>query len=889
MRRLVPSAIALALSLLAVERPLPAAGKMLGMYVHQHWPYNHPYAARTWTLEDWRGYAQGLKTLGYNTFMIWPVIETMPDPPTPSDLASLEKHRQVIAMLQREFGMKVIIALCPNVVADNAEAAKYSFEKRHFFYCDRRVNPADPAAVRSMMRTREKLLRPLAGADAFSIIDSDPGGYPGSKNADFINLLAEHRRLFDQLRPGIELYYWVHAGWQAYARFYETGIFRMGEEPEFLETLELLRRLNPEPWGLASGLPYARKLGLESRVLVLNYGRIEGEPSFPMTNFGGSAAYEGGRGAGGNVRGVLGNAQTHCVQLPNTFAFARGAAGLPLAEADYVRFAGDLIPGQGPRIVRAWQALGGSDAEEMRRAAAGLASLPAEQIKGGPLRGLLFGSPQRFVNDLILQLRMRAAAEDFYRDSENDRATAGSLARFAAAAKAWQQQHGYENHWHWPRLYQALKKLKSPAIDAVLDPPIRETGFERVRRQYYLTETMTPRLLEAISGVPTVSTQFEGGSIGPVEVLSAAHLRCAVAGESDQDKRNRQANWYYFELGNLPGTGIIIDLVNLVGEYNYRYGTHAVTKGTRPVYSYDRRTWTHFSDREVEWDEREVRLRLRFTPRQSRMWIAHVPPYTNQDLRRLLDDIRGSAEIGSAGKTAGGRDIPLVTVTNPRAPEEKKKVVWLMCRQHAWEAPTSYVCEGALRFLVSGDPLARRIRDEVVFKVFPMADPDGVARGGVRFNAHGYDLNRNWDAVDPARMPEIAAQRKAILDWVDSGRRIDLFLTLHNTESAEYLEGCFSGAGQASAARLFRLLSAKTSFHPTAPLRRSEASTTPGKPGRMTVYQGLYHDRKIPALLMEQMVEYNSKLGRLPAIEDRLQFGPGLVRALWASVTGADW
>lgn len=78
---------------------------------------------------------------------------------------------------------------------------------------------------------------------------------------------------------------------------------------------------------------------------------------------------------------------------------------------------------------------------------------------------------------------------------------------------------------------------------------------------------------------------------------------------------------------------------------------------------------------------------------------------------------------------------------------------------------------------------------EVIFKIFPMADPDGVARNGVRFNAHGYDLNRNGDAVAPNKMPEIAAQRKAILDWVDAGRRIDLFLTLHNTETAEYVEG----------------------------------------------------------------------------------------------------
>jgi len=42
----------------------------------------------------------------------------------------------------------------------------------------------------------------------------------------------------------------------------------------------------------------------------------------------------------------------------------------------------------------------------------------------------------------------------------------------------------------------------------------------------------------------------------------------------------------------------------------------------------------------------------------------------------------------------------------------------------------------------------------------------------------------------------------------------------------------------------------------------------------------LYHDRKIPAMLMEQMIEHNSKLGHCPTAEDRKQFGAGLVRAI---------
>ncbi|MCS6862970.1 MAG: hypothetical protein NZT92_21920, partial [Abditibacteriales bacterium] len=268
---------------------------MIGLYVHKHWPYNHPYAARTWTLEDWRGFASGLKQLGYNTILVWNMTETMPQPLTPSDKAYLDKFSKVIDMLHDELGMRVYTALCPNIIANDQEASKFTFEKRHYYYCDELVNPGDPAAVERFIKRREALLRPLAKVDGVTIIDSDPGCYPGSTIAEFVNLLAEHRKMLDRLRPGIELIYWMHVGWRGWCRFYEQGKLIFGTDEEHLETLTRLKAINPEPWGLANGLPFAEKLGIAEKVINFNYGRIEGEPSFPMTNFGGTAAYEGGK------------------------------------------------------------------------------------------------------------------------------------------------------------------------------------------------------------------------------------------------------------------------------------------------------------------------------------------------------------------------------------------------------------------------------------------------------------------------------------------------------------------------------------------------------------------------------------------------------------------
>lgn len=110
----------------------PGGGKLVGMYIHQHWPYNQSYAARTWTVEDYRGYADGMKKLGYNMLVIWPVLETMPNPLTASDQQNLAKMKQVISMLHGEFGIRVMLALCPNIVANNQEAGKAAFPEQTF-------------------------------------------------------------------------------------------------------------------------------------------------------------------------------------------------------------------------------------------------------------------------------------------------------------------------------------------------------------------------------------------------------------------------------------------------------------------------------------------------------------------------------------------------------------------------------------------------------------------------------------------------------------------------------------------------------------------------------------------------------------------------------------
>jgi hypothetical protein len=384
----------------------------------------------------------------------------------------------------------------------------------------------------------------------------------------------------------------------------------------------------------------------------------------------------------------------------------------------------------------------------------------------------------------------------------------------------------------------------------------------------------------------SIHSDFEGGSLGKVERISTNHYRCEVAGQADQNSRNRQASWYYFRVDDARNRTITFDMVALAGEYNFQPNRGAITKDTLPFYSFDQKTWHPVMKAEFEASEPRLSFSVRST--SSTVWIAHVPPYTNRNLANLLRDLAGKPEgqVTSIGKTLQGRDIPLLTITDPSVPDSGKKVLWFMFRQHAWEAGSSWTGEGLIRFAMSADPAATQIRRGAILKILPMCDPDGVARGTVRFNVKGFDLNRNWDVSDPVNMPEITAERGAILDWVDTKGRIDAFVTVHNTETGESLMGPpdSTGTTRPLMERFFEVLSETKTFSPSVKPNFAPASTTAGMPGRMTAVQGLYRDRKLAAFEIEMRIALHPRLGHRPNVDDRLLSGSELLRALWTAL-----
>lgn len=124
--------------------------------------------------------------------------------------------------------------------------------------------------------------------------------------------------------------------------------------------------------------------------------------------------------------------------------------------------------------------------------------------------------------------------------------------------------------------------------------------------------------------------------------------------------------------------------------------------------------------------------------------MSHMDPqlYFRQD--RLATTIRGNP-------------VPLITITAPGSPKdiENREIVVYSARVHPGEANSSWIMHGLIKFLMSNSREASKLRDNFVFKIIPMLNPDGVINGSHRCSLAGIDLNRVWDRPNPSIHPTI--------------------------------------------------------------------------------------------------------------------------------------
>ncbi|MFC2087709.1 DUF5060 domain-containing protein [Bacteroidota bacterium] len=130
-----------------------------------------------------------------------------------------------------------------------------------------------------------------------------------------------------------------------------------------------------------------------------------------------------------------------------------------------------------------------------------------------------------------------------------------------------------------------------------------------------------------------------------------------------------------------------------------------------------------------------------FVAKPGETLVGMAPWYTYGEYMAYIHELQENPYLKKTmfGRSDGGREHWMLTITDPDVPvAEKKSFMWLV-RKHAYETFSSYAVEGVVSYLLSSDGL--EVRRKYIFHVFPMINIDGVAQG--------YEYKGGFRAPDP--------------------------------------------------------------------------------------------------------------------------------------------
>ena len=279
--------------------------------------------------------------------------------------------------------------------------------------------------------------------------------------------------------------------------------------------------------------------------------------------------------------------------------------------------------------------------------------------------------------------------------------------------------------------------------------------------------------IAAVQSVDFIDTSIENGSPLWYEVVDNV-VRINLIYDHERASPNRAAGHIHFVLHAKPGALLTLEFRNLDNVWNGQPGSVAGELKTVAI-SDDATVWRTVPTESLPGN----RVLLHVTMKTGRLHVARMEPYRLSDLERLLNKIRSHrlVHIEPIGSTVAGRPLEIVRIGDPAAPHR----VFLRARAHPWEAGSNWVAQGLIERLLADDEESKRFLKVYNVSVLPMANKDGVARGGTRFNLRGMDLNRNWDTpADPDLSPENAALERWLDREIAAGRKPQLALELHN-------------------------------------------------------------------------------------------------------------
>lgn len=261
----------------------------------------------------------------------------------------------------------------------------------------------------------------------------------------------------------------------------------------------------------------------------------------------------------------------------------------------------------------------------------------------------------------------------------------------------------------------------------------------------------------------SISSDFDAGNI---EVLGIEGDRADLAIRRDKDSEFYQ--WFYFRVDGAAGQELELRITNCEGAA-YPLGW----PNYRACVSTDDEDWLR-----TETSYAGGVLTIRHRSDADTLWFAYFAPFSSARHAALIERSAASSHVSHRvlATTLDGRPLDLLTLGTGNLR------IWLYARQHPGETMAEWWAEGALDLLISDDPIAARFRDAATFYVVPNMNPDGSARGHLRTNAAGVNLNREWYAPSLERSPEVWHVRAAM---DETG--VDFAIDAHGDEAIPYV------------------------------------------------------------------------------------------------------
>lgn len=258
---------------------------------------------------------------------------------------------------------------------------------------------------------------------------------------------------------------------------------------------------------------------------------------------------------------------------------------------------------------------------------------------------------------------------------------------------------------------------------------------------------------------------FESGNVTCVQQIGADSFTFEIRLDNEHPEIY---GWYYFAIAGNSGRTATLFLNNPDGWQN---------ETCKPLFSNDNRHWERVAQ---VWRQGNM-IGFRQYLGADTVWFAQDFPFTVTQMYAYLDTIGSSSYVHrqTLGFSVHNRPIDQVTITDQSWPNERKKTMWLISRQHPMESPPTFLLRGLLEWILSESEFSRFWRQDIILKLVPIVNVDGVVEGYSRQNVNDINLNRNWQEDIQAEQPEVRVVHQAMDAYLTSGNHIDFFMDLH--------------------------------------------------------------------------------------------------------------